>query len=503
MKEKAGIFKPEYLRFSVVLFVLGLMNVFGNYSIIISLLSSLLSYVLVLYPVIKNKDVERSFIYFIACVAITFDETIFVYGYDKEVGHFSFWGLPILGGYLAYFLSIIYFIVLYKKRGAASFRLSPEKRRLFNYILILLVTGTITIGFCMLVNDNNMMKTGYYPKHAISTILRFICRSCILLTAIILCTNEKWKDLCSDYLQLILIVVVFVSVVAALLGFTGFYADNKILLAPLSFTFTPMLLIFSLKRLHSPFRVLSVVAAILAIIFSFIYGGVAMGSKWYLFILGAVVGIIFIVLRVKSIWTMIGYVIIGLLLLPLLAIPISRISSENNYVGWKLTQAFNTINIFGGGGVNDWYDSMDLSPLFRIEEMQCILIEYYNKPAYILFGKGLSGTTRHYTDILVWEEGDGGFPPEQQKLGAYSSMHESLLTIILAHGLFGMVFLLSMIRVLLRRAYFTPWAIIGTFWLFMFWDYNYSMLVGAVAMALALCENLPKMTENVKFEISK
>ena len=27
MKEKVGIFKPEYLRFSVVLFVLGLMNV--------------------------------------------------------------------------------------------------------------------------------------------------------------------------------------------------------------------------------------------------------------------------------------------------------------------------------------------------------------------------------------------------------------------------------------------------------------------------------------------
>lgn len=492
MKEKVGIFKPEYLRFSIVLFVLGLMNVFGNYSIIISLLSSFLSYAFVFHPLIKNKNFERSFVYFIACLAITFDETIFVYGQDKEVGHFSFLALPVLGAYLANFIAIIYFIVFYKKWGASIFHQSPEKKRILKYILIFLVTGTLTIGFCMLVNDNMMMNTGYYPKHAILTIYRFICRSCILLSAIILCSNARWKKLCSDYLQLILIVVVFVSIVAALLGFNGYYAANKIMLAPLSFTFTPMLLIFSLKRLNSPFRKLSLIAALLAIVFSFIYGGVAMGSKWYLFILGAVVGIIFIVLRVKSIWTMIGYVIIGLLLLPLLAIPISRMSSGNDYVGWKLTQAFNTINVFGGGGVSDWYDSMDLSPLFRIEEMQCIMIEYYYKPAYILFGKGLSGTTRHYTNILVWEDGDGGFPPEQQKLGAYSSMHESLLTIILAHGLCGIIFLFSTMGVLLRRAYITPWALIGAFWLFLFWDYSYSMIIGALGVALALCENIPK-----------
>jgi hypothetical protein len=177
-------------------------------------------------------------------------------------------------------------------------------------------------------------------------------------------------------------------------------------------------------------------------------------------------------------------------------------SSGNDYIGWKLTQAFNSINVFGDGGVNEWYDSMDASPLFRIEEGQCILIEYYTKPAYILFGKGLSGTIRHYTNLLVWEEGDGGFPPEQQKLGAYSSLHESLLVIALSHGLFGLYFLFSTMGVLLKRVYKSPWALSGVFWIFLFWDYNYSMLVGAIAMALALCENIPPKTENVKIKIS-
>ena len=484
---KANTIKPEYIQFSIILFVLGMLNVFGNYSLIISLISSVLAYVFILIPIIKNNNFERSFIYFIACMAIMFEQDEFIYGEDTTFNHYTIMGLPIVGGYLFNLLAISYFLVLFKKVGKASFRTSTEIRKVMKCIYYFFITGTITVTLCMIMNDNGMMKTNYYPKHAILTIYEFVGRVSIILAAIFICTKEQWKSSYSIYLQIILIVVVFVSVAAALLGFSGYYSDNIIMLAPHSFTFAPFLLLFFVKKLNTPFRYFSLITAIIAIVASFAYGGVAMGSKWYLFILGSAAGIIFIIFEVKSLWTIMVGTIISLILLPLLLIPISRMSFSNDYIGWKLNQSVQVISLLGEGGASEWYGTMDMSPLFRLEELQCILIEYYKKPEFILFGKGFGGTIKHYTNILSWE-GKGGFPSEQQKLGAYSNVHESFLSLTLTHGLLGLYFLFSLLGILLKRAYRTPWAIIGVFWLFFFWNYSYSMMVGAVALAIALCD---------------
>ena len=495
--------KPEHKQFAIILFVLGMLNVFGNYSVIISLISSVSAYVYVLIPIFKKKDYERSFIYFIACLAIMFEQNEFLYGDDVKFDHYTFMGLPIVGGYLFNLLAIIYFIVFYKKLGAFSNKYSPEVRKIIKFIYIFFVTGTITITLCMVMDDNGMMKTDYYPKHAILTIYEFIGRASIILSAVFVCTNTRWRKEYAVYLQILLIIVVFVSVIAALMGFSGYYSENVIMLTPHSFTFAPFLLLFFVKKINAPLRYLSLTLAVVAIVASFAYGGVAMGSKWYLFIFGAFMGLLLILFEIKSLWAIAGGTIGSLMLLPLLVIPISRMTFSNDYVGWKLNQAMQVISIFGEGGANEWYDSMDISPLFRIEEMQCILIEYYKKPVFILFGKGFGGTIRHHTNIFVWDGGGkGGFPPEQQKLGAYSNVHESFSSLTLTHGLCGLFFLFFMMGVLVKRAYRTPWAIIGVFWLFFFWNYSYSMLLGAVAMALALCEKCDKESE-IKIDINR
>ena len=125
--------------------------------------------------------------------------------------------------------------------------------------------------------------------------------------------------------------------------------------------------------------------------------------------------------------------------------------------------------------------------MFRLDELMNIGIEYLNKPLYFIFGKGLGGTTLHYTNFenLDWL-GEASFTKEQRVNGFFYQMHETMGILFLRHGFLGIIFMFIVVKMLFKRLSKTPWAIIGLLWFIFFWGWSVSFRLGALALILAI-----------------
>lgn len=482
------------IAFIIVVYVLGTLNLFGTESTIVSLFASFCEYAIVLYYLFKG-NYKFAYIFFLAFAATTLEVDIFVYG-DKATAatheRYTFFHLPVLHMYLYDLLAFTFLYKSYKETILKKYTIPPTYKLFIKCILIMFITGSMSVIIGMFINDNNIMDYGYYPKVALMGILGFMIRASVLVSALYITCNNKWHQICSKYLYFTLISLAFVCVTSALLGFKGFYGESYLMLSSLAVAYTPFLLIFVNINAKVPHKSLALIAGILVIVLSFAHP-TCIGSKWYLIILVALAGWFILLLKIKSAWKIVGTTIIGLLLMTLISQPlISLLSGGNDFVEWKLTQAVNTVNIFGSNSAADWYDGLDDSPLFRIDEPHNTFIEYQNKPWFALFGKGFGGSTRHHTNLLSWERKAGAFSEDQVKTGAYYQMHETFAVLFLQNGILGLFFFFSLVTLLIKRLYKTPWAMVGLIYIAFYWAYGSALVIGGIAMILALHESVSK-----------
>lgn len=479
------------ITFLIVVFIMGMSNMFGTQIPSLSLIASLIQYFIVI-ALLVSGDYAKSFIYYLAFTGIIIDSDIFVYGSDStiQVDRYTFNRLPLINDYLRWLIVIAYAVCAYKEYKNRGYHISRYNLKFAKWLILLFVTGTISVFFGLISNDNNVLSyPSVYPKQAIIFIILFFIKASTIFVAIVLTCRNNWIEKCSDYLQLILVALALISGVSAILGFTGHYGFYDIVISPVAIGLTPVLLTFASPQIKSSYSILSVFAAIFFIIVSFIYGGTVVGSKWYVIIGLSVICIFVISLQIKSIWTYVFIGIGGLLLIPLILDPLAELFFEDDYVGFKLTQALEVLNIFGADNASDWYSDMNASPLQRFDELHNIFIEYTHKPWYALFGKGLGGTTCHYTNLLTWS-GAGDFSDDQIIMKAFYRMHESLAVLFLQHGFAGVVFFVYMLGLIIKRLYKSPWAIASLVWFFFYWDYGTSIFIGAIMMVLTLSINI-------------
>ena len=485
----------HYFYFFVIVFVLGLMNMYGTGSPTISLLVALFEYGIVIFFLMRG-NYSKSFFYYIAFSATILEFDLYIYGEDAS-GHvrYSFDKLPLFKNYLRWLLAYIYVALAFNEYVAKKYVLSRSMMYLRKWLKILFVSGVISIIIALIFNDNGVFNnSNVYPEVAILNILQFLVKASIILTAVFLWGRDGWREQCSYYLQLILISVALITVVAAMIGFVGQYNGREtILLAPLAVALTPMLIMFIFKRNETLLPIVTVLSGVAAIIASIIYGGTAIGSKWYIILFLAVMGLIIMLAKIKSIWALIVGAVIFLMIVPFIILPVVSLFDANSYAAIKLDQALSTINVFGAENTVQFFADMNASPLQRFDELHNILIEYTHKPWFALFGKGIGGTTRHYTTLLSWN-GLEDFSTDQIRMGAFYRMHESLAVIFLQHGIIGLLFFFKIIGMLLKRLYITPWAMMGLIWMFFYWEYGVSLIIGAVIVVLALSEE-PSINE--------
>lgn len=475
MRSLSSGFPLKCYQLLIVGVFFGILNTTTINSAFLSAIIAIVEYIIVLRYLIK-KDFLLSFIYTILFMTITVELDTFAFGDRTTVSRSSFLDAPVVGGYL-YMLVLIYIYVQYYKIRFDS-QVDKHNLALRKWVLLLFATGFLSAIIGYFLNDNGIQR-GPYPKAIFNEMLNYGNRVLIILIAIELAQKHA-KEL-SQYCISILICVVITSLITTFVfGLTGWYADFEIMLTSLAIGLTPFLICFRNDRIVGNFPV---VAGIMVIIATF-FTPTAIGSKWYLIISAAFIEFLVLNTKVKSIWAFALFVIIGLYVITTFAEPILGLMG-NDYVEWKLAQAINVLSFSGNNSGNSWYEGLDHSTLYRVDELHNTLIEYLNKPWYAFFGKGFAGTTLHHTNILAWEFDSGAFPESQIKIGAYYGMHETFAVLFLRHGILGIIFMITIISKLVKRITYTPWCMVALVWFLFYWAYGLALVIGSIALVLA------------------
>lgn len=492
--------KNDTIIFLTIGLIWGVLNNVSIHSTILSLFVGVSGYGVVFFYILNKKSIE-AFKYFMLFTVLSVESDTFVTGDSSiSIERWSFLRLPLLEGHLYILcLIVLYFLVREHNR---KIKLTNDKCiKLRKWLFLFLITGIISIIIGMSVNDNGIMNWEYYPKLAISQLISFLPLFFIFLTSIEITKSKHDKEIIKKTCELLLIIVaitIFVSVFV--FGVTGLYGDHAIMMGPLSIALTPILIAFYFyKDCH--FRFYCLLAGLLIFGGSLIYG-TAIGSKWYIILLVAVLELIVLATGFKSVVNVVVIGLVSLLLVTSFAEPILNMIG-NDYISWKLSQTLNLLSFSGESG-GDWYAGLDHSTLYRLDEPNNVLIEYSKKPWFALFGKGFGGTTLHHTNILLWEFDKGAFSFDQVRMGAYYHLHESLAIILLRHGFLGVVFMGITIVNLFKKLSTTPWAMISLVWFVFYWSYGIALTIGAVSLVIIYSEDSAaynKKTFNKKGEI--
>lgn len=478
MKEKS------FILFIIVGILFGVLNTITVYSPFQSGVVAVLEAAIVLYYIITKKN-RKGFYYFLLFTCLSIEQDAFIYGeyLSSEIERYYFFSMPLFRSYLFMALCLYYYIKFHKLHNKQ--RLEDYPLHFRKWLIILFVSGLLSIMVGMLLNDNGITSSGYYPRTAIQQVLGFFGLFFIIMAAIEITKNEKYREELSKASLLLLCAVVISAIITTFVfGVTGVYEKYDIMLTPISIALTPMLVLFFSKSHDSTYKVLSLSLGLL-ICFSTFFYPTCIGSKWYLVLLVAFLGWILLTVGAKSIvWIFFGGIIVIMLVAQFGETLLG--SMNNDYVVYKLSQTLKLFNFFGTSSITDSFYELDNSTLYRFDEPANIFIEYTEKPLYALFGKGFGGTTLHHTPLLPWEFDKGSFSDAQIKIGAYYNMHETTAVLFLRHGILGICFLVYTIYMLVKKVAVTPWAMIALVWFVFYWSYGISSVIGAVAIVLAL-----------------
>lgn len=478
--------------YCAISFIFGLLNIVGTANSIIALLTTLLEYSIVFWCIFNKKD-YKAFLYYLLFSAITIEMEGFIYGDSRETISYNFFQVPGFNSYIYILIQFYLFFSIYSKTKN-RIKGKGDVQLFYKWLKVLLITGIISITIGMLFNDNNISNSSLYPKMPIIFTLGHVVRLMLVYIVIVMTLDERKKQLLIDISKGLIAGVGLSAIVGVFLGFNGWYGDDEIILSSLSICFVPFALVFCNKKSNSPIW-LFLLTALFIITLSFQWP-VAIGSKWYIVLFLAVFAWVIYTKEIKSsFWLMIVFFIAIALLVFLSPILLPLLDIET-MMGHKVFQLLAMFNFSEAGGAGDWFADMSNSPLYRFDEVANTFIEYLNKPWYSIFGKGFGGTTLHHTNLLSWETDAGAFTTEQIKLGAYYALHESVAIIFLRHGIIGIVFWVTFMIKLIRRLPYTPWAIIGLMWFLFYWAYGSSLILGPIAIVLALSEN-EDLTQNI------
>lgn len=455
--------------------IFGILNTVTVNSVILSAIVTIIEYAIVLRQISKN-DYFAAFIYTLQFIALSVELNTFVFGDSAAIRRSTFQDGPLVGGYL--YMLIIYIIYYRIRYNNKDIGIDKNNVELKKWLLLFLGSGLLSAFIGYILNDNGI-QSGPYPKAILNETLNYGTRILIIFSAIEL-VKKRYYELSLACIYILISIVLSTIFTTFVCGMTGWYSDFVIMLTPLAIGLTPFLICFNKNYTGN---ILPLICGILIIVSTFVYP-TAIGSKWYLIISAAVLEFLLLYIHIKSIWT-IG--LIGVCLLFLISNYAETILDliGNDYVGWKLSQAINLLNFASESGISGWYEGLDHSTLYRVDELHNIFIEYINKPMYSFLGKGFAGTTLHYTNLLAWETDPGAFPISQVKIGAYYGMHETFAVIFLRHGIVGIIVSLIIMKKLFNSLVYTPWGMVALVWFFFYWAYGMSLTIGSIAMVLA------------------
>lgn len=442
---------------------------------------------------ILKRGVEKAFVVLLVCLSCSLEMSSFVYLNGEGHTLYSIYCVPLMSIFAFYGLTYALFLVSYQKYSKQmhlSLRENRSAKRFFLFLILTFFTGLITGLITILVNDNGIASYDWSSTALFTNSLRILSMMSFFGTAVCLVTgNEGFLRKVESVIVEILFGYGIVFLITIILGWHGYYgAISNIMLMPLAASLCPMLLI--IPAFFDVKRPVAYYLAFAAFTLGSMFYNSQMGSKFYFIPLASVFVFVLITMKKRKAKTFFLILLIFLFLL-MNSGTIQSLLNGTKYGSWKYNQFINFFNL-SEDGLYGWYNTIDDSPRFRIDEFVNIFIEYTKKPWYLVFGKGNAGTILHSWGTTDWYRSGGTFAAYQIESGIFMSMHESINVLFIRHGLVGIVFLITTLVNAIKKYRKSPWCIGAVVWFLFYWGIYISWWIGALMLVLVLCSKEEK-----------
>ena len=151
----------------------------------------------------------------------------------------------------------------------------------------------------------------------------------------------------------------------------------------------------------------------------------------------------------------------------------------------KLRQVGDRLNI-GGGARNGGRSSS----LARIDELINVIREYIDKPYFILLGKGALGSVKDWIGAFQYSsDALTGYSQAQWENGTFYALHETLNLLLISNGLYGLHFMIQVIKGTIVQCRKSFLSVIGLIWYIFFYGYSVTIsMIGFVVLMMSAYE---------------
>ncbi|MBP3793156.1 MAG: hypothetical protein ILA24_03845 [Ruminococcus sp.] len=385
---------------------------------------------------------------------------------------YNFKNTRILGLNLVIWFLLIIIVVLLILKTRIDYELLKSMKSFILGFLFIVSFGTIMGIINIIINDNNIRNIDNYWSEYISVFYTMALFPLLFASATLLCLFRNPNDI---YKIKIAILAVFfgVSIQIAFSALVGY----RIKIAGLD----GIGVASSLVIFYIPIAVCAAFyKGLLEKSCSYVYFFVTIGGTVFALLNNANGKIIiltvlmpFIICLILNKKIVIPLVLLFVVVVSIVVIPM--IDSDNNYLlSSKIEEVSKLFDITSP----NWLSDMPASPRYRIAEFINSIIELFEKPFYLFFGKGYLGSITDHVNMFVRVGGD--FSEVQWKNGSFYYLHESLNLLLLNNGFFGVWFWIKTLKTWFRNYKKTFFILFGGIWFCL--TYGYSVTITSIGM---------------------
>lgn len=477
-------FNQKVIMKSVEIALFQLIIILGTKIPYMNIMMAIIEYA-ILFFLLLNRNYVKCFLSLILFLSTSMEVSSFVFSDNYQISYCltNFPRVTIIPYYLMVFLFGLLVFISYQDQIKKAIIYQKDIYTFTKIYIIMMSMGIFVYLFNIIINDNGIMQTHWYLYDSFLQIINTFSRFIFIMIAIILMlVNDDFMLRFKELFEELLFGMWIASVVVCALGWHGYYGSSTdIMLMPLVSSLCPMLIaIAAFKRAN---RSIYLFAGISFIILSFHYNSL-MGSKFYIVIfLSAFVYVLKTITDKR----------IGVVLLIVIAIICAYFYLESGfsynissyYFEFKLEQLLKMFD-FNGKTMEQWYNGLFSSSRYRIDEFINVLLEYFEKPHYFLFGKGIAGTITKRWGLTNWEIFTYNFSLEQINSGIFYLLHESINQLFLQSGIVGLYFLINTIKKIALKFSKNELFIPALIWFLFYWQVYLSWQIGGVAVVVCL-----------------
>ncbi|MBP6754963.1 MAG: hypothetical protein KA210_02360 [Bacteroidia bacterium] len=157
--------------------------------------------------------------------------------------------------------------------------------------------------------------------------------------------------------------------------------------------------------------------------------------------------------------------------------------SDESLLKSKIDEILSLFNFFSGY----WYELLEPSTRFRLDEFINIFQHYKLNPFFIPTGFGIVSGAPDYIGGYG-QVADGSFPGVEYTFNYFISYHE-ICSFLIKYGLMGFALLFLVLRKAFKFKEKLPFLVVGSIWLILFWGYSFTLAItGATILAIGIME---------------